>query len=188
MGDLACLRRHDGSVIWQRNILEDFDGRNPPWLISESPLVDGGHLIVTPGGRNAGMVTLDKMSGRTVWVSTELSDQAGYASPIVADVDGVRTVMTLTAEAGVGVRASDGHLMWRYPRVANSTATLRHRSSTTTRCSTPRPMAGRGPARPESGGRGGPRRGDLLHPGPTESPRRRRTRGTATSTAFTTRS
>ena len=124
MGDLACLRRHDGSVIWQRNILEDFDGRNPPWLISESPLVDGGHLIVTPGGRNAGMVTLDKMSGRTVWVSTELSDQAGYASPIVADVDGVRTVMTLTAEAGVGVRASDGHLMWRYPRVANSTANI----------------------------------------------------------------
>ena len=124
MGDLACLRRHDGSVIWQRNILEDFDGRNLPWLISESPLVDGGHLIVTPGGRKAGMVALDKLSGRTVWVSTELSDQAGYASPVVADVDGVRTVMTLTAEAGVGVRASDGHLMWRYPRVANSTANI----------------------------------------------------------------
>ena len=124
MGDLACLRRHDGSVIWQRNILEDFGGRNPPWLISESPLVDGGHLIVTPGGRNAGMVALDKMSGRTVWVSTELSDQAGYASPVVADVDGVRTVMTLTSQAGVGVRASDGHLMWRYRRVANGTANI----------------------------------------------------------------
>ena len=124
MGDLACLRRRDGSVIWQRNILEDFDGRNPPWLISESPLVDGDHLIVTPGGRNAGMVALDKMSGRTVWVSTELSDQAGYASPVVADVDGVRTVMTFTSEAGVGVRASDGHLMWRYRRVANSTANI----------------------------------------------------------------
>ena len=124
MGDLACLRRHDGSVIWQRNILEDFDGRNPPWLISESPLVDGDHLIVTPGGRNAGMVALDKMSGRTVWVSTELSDQAGYASPVVADVDGVRTVMTLTSQAGVGVRAADGHLMWRYRRVANSTANI----------------------------------------------------------------
>ena len=124
MGDLACLSSQDGSVIWQRNILEDFDGRNPPWLISESPLVDGGHLIVTPGGRNAGMVALDKLSGRTVWVSTELSDQAGYASPVVADVDGVRTVMTFTSEAGVGVRASDGHLMWRYPGVANSTANI----------------------------------------------------------------
>ena len=102
-----------GSVVGQRNILKDFGGRNISWLISESPLVDGNHVIVTPGGRNAGMVALDKMTGRTVWVSRELSDEAGYASPIVADVQGVRTIMTLTAEAGVGVRASDGKLMFR---------------------------------------------------------------------------
>ena len=40
-GDLACLRAQDGTVVWQRNILNDFGGRNIPWLISESPLVDG---------------------------------------------------------------------------------------------------------------------------------------------------
>ena len=32
--------------------------------------------------------------------------------------------MTLTAEAGVGVRASDGKLMWRYEPAANSTANI----------------------------------------------------------------
>jgi outer membrane protein assembly factor BamB len=37
-------------------------------------------------------------------------------------VQGVRTLMTMTAEAGVGVRASDGKLMWRYRPVANNTA------------------------------------------------------------------
>jgi outer membrane protein assembly factor BamB len=123
-GDLACLLARDGTSVWQRNILKDFGGRNIPWLISESPLVDGNQLIVTPGGRNAGIVALDKMSGKTIWTSRELSDQAGYASPVVADVQGVRTVMTLTAEAGVGVRASDGKLMWRYRPVANTTANI----------------------------------------------------------------
>lgn len=123
-GDLACLLARDGTSVWQRNILKDFGGRNIPWLISESPLVDGNQLIVTPGGRNAGIVALDKMSGKTIWTSKELSDQAGYASPVVADVQGVRTVMTLTAEAGVGVRASDGKLMWRYRPVANTTANI----------------------------------------------------------------
>jgi outer membrane protein assembly factor BamB len=123
-GDLVCLRAQDGSVLWQRNILKDFGSRNIPWLISESPLVDGNRLVVTPGGRNAGIVALDKMSGKTIWVSKELSDSPGYASCIVADVQGIRTVMTLTADAGVGVRASDGKLMWRYPRVANSTANV----------------------------------------------------------------
>jgi outer membrane protein assembly factor BamB len=123
-GDLACLGVKDGSAIWQRNILKDFGGRNIPWLISESPLVDGSAVIVTPGGRNAGIVSLDKMTGKTIWVSKELSDDAGYASPVVADVQGVRTVMTLTSAAGVGVRASDGKLMWTYRPVANGTANI----------------------------------------------------------------
>ena len=123
-GDLACLLARDGTSVWQRNILEDFGARNIPWLLSESPLVDGNQLIVTPGGRNAGMVALDKMTGKTIWTSKELSDQAGYASPVVASVQGVRTIMTLTAQAGVGVRASDGKLMWRYRPVANSTANI----------------------------------------------------------------
>jgi outer membrane protein assembly factor BamB len=123
-GDLACLRVQDGTVVWQRNILQDFGGRNIGWLISESPLVDGNQVVVTPGGRGAGMAALDKMTGKTIWTSNELSDQAGYASPIVADVQGVRTIMTLTSEAGVGVRASDGKLMWRHQAVANDTANI----------------------------------------------------------------
>jgi outer membrane protein assembly factor BamB len=123
-GDLACLRASDGTVVWQRNILKEFNGQNPYWLLSESPLVDGNLVIVTPGGRGAGMVALDKMSGKTVWVSKELSDTAGYASPIVADVGGVRTVMNFTADAGVGVRASDGKLMWRNSEASNGTANI----------------------------------------------------------------
>ncbi len=122
-GDLACLKT-DGTAVWQRNILRDFGGRNLRWLISESPLVDGNNVIVSPGGRNAGMVALDKMTGKTVWTSKDLSDPAGYASPIVADVQGVRTVMTLTSSAGVGVRANDGKLMWHYTRAANNVANI----------------------------------------------------------------
>ncbi len=122
-GDLWCLRQ-DGSEVWHRNILRDFSARNIPWLISESPLVDGNRLIVSPGGRGAGIVALDKMTGATLWTSKELSDEAAYASAIVADVQGVRTVMTYTADAGVGVRASDGKLMWKYRPVANNTANI----------------------------------------------------------------
>jgi outer membrane protein assembly factor BamB len=123
-GDLACVRSADGTVVWAFNMLKAFHGSNPDWLVSESPLIDGSNLIVTPGGPKAGIVALDKTTGRTVWKSEELSDPAAYSSCIVADVDGVRTVMTLTSRAGVGVRASDGKLMWRYEKVANRTANV----------------------------------------------------------------
>lgn len=123
-GDLAALKVLDGSVLWQRNILRDFRGRNITWLISESPLVDGDKVIVTPGGPGAGVVALDKMTGKTIWTSKELNDEAGYSSVIAADVQGVRTLMTLTGAAGVGIRAADGKLLWSYARAANNTANI----------------------------------------------------------------
>jgi outer membrane protein assembly factor BamB len=123
-GDLACLRAADGTAIWQRNILRDFSGRNISWLISESPLVDGDRVLVSPGGRDASVVALDKMTGKTVWTSRGLSDDAGYASLIAADIGSVRTLMTFTAAAGVGLRASDGKVMWRYRQAANGTANI----------------------------------------------------------------
>jgi outer membrane protein assembly factor BamB len=122
-GDLACLEI-DGTAVWQRNILRDFGGRQLQWLISESPLVDGPHVIVSPGGPGAGMVKLDKMTGKTVWTAKELSDPAGYSSVIAADVQGVRVYLTFTASAGVGVRASDGKLMFRYQKAANYVANV----------------------------------------------------------------
>jgi outer membrane protein assembly factor BamB len=108
--------------VWKRNILRDFDGQNPNWHISESPLIDGNMLVVTPGGRGAGMVALEKGSGKEMWRCAEMSGGAGYASCIVADVHGVRTIMNLTARAGVGVRAKDGKLMWAYEKAANRVA------------------------------------------------------------------
>jgi len=122
-GDLACLRT-DGSVVWQMNILEEFGGSQPQWLVSESPLIDGPDVVVSPGGPGAGIVKLDKMTGRTVWTSRELSDTAGYSSITVGDVQGIRTYMTFTAEAGVGVRASDGKLMFRYTGASNNVANI----------------------------------------------------------------
>jgi outer membrane protein assembly factor BamB len=122
-GDLACLKT-DGTHVWHRSILKDFGGQQLQWLVSESPLIDGPHVVVSPGGPGAGMVKLDKLTGQTVWTSKELSDTAAYSSIIAADVQGVRTYMTFTAEAGVGVRASDGKLMFRYPRAANRTANV----------------------------------------------------------------
>ena len=123
-GELACLKATDGSIVWRRNILKDFGGRNPRWLISESPLVEANHVIVTPGGEGASIVALDKLTGKTVWKTNELSDEAGYSSCLAVDIQGVRTIVGFTGNAGVGVRASDGKLMWRYEKVSNRTANI----------------------------------------------------------------
>ena len=40
-----------------------------PWGYSESSLVDGERVIVTPGDAEATLVALDKRTGSTVWKS-----------------------------------------------------------------------------------------------------------------------
>ena len=38
----------DGKKVWSKELVGDFGGKVPPWGYSESALVDGGRLIITP--------------------------------------------------------------------------------------------------------------------------------------------
>jgi outer membrane protein assembly factor BamB len=120
-GDLACLQVNDGKIIWQRNLQRDFGGRLPTWSYRESPLVDGEKVICTPGGEDATLVALDKLTGKTIWKSQIPGGPgASYASVIAFDFDGQRQYVQFTHKALVGVAASDGKFLWRYDRPANS--------------------------------------------------------------------
>jgi outer membrane protein assembly factor BamB len=123
-GLLVCLRAVDGTAVWQRDLMKDFSGRNITWLLSESPLIDGDKVIVSPGGRRAGMVALEKMTGKTIWTAADVSEEAGYSSVVPVEVGGIRAYTTFTSSAAIGVRASDGKLMWRYTRAANDVANI----------------------------------------------------------------
>ena len=78
-GDVACLQVKDGKIIWQRSLTDDFGGRIPTWSYRESPLVDGDKVIFTPGGQDAILVALNKLTGETIWKS-KMSDAAASAA------------------------------------------------------------------------------------------------------------
>ena len=119
-GDVACLQAKDGKIVWQLSLTRDFGGRVPRWSYRESPLVDGDKVIYTPGGQEATLVALDKLTGKTIWKSqVPDSPKASYASAIAIDFDGQRQYVQLTERALVGVAASDGKFLWRYDRPAN---------------------------------------------------------------------
>ncbi len=49
-GDVACYKTADGEEVWHIHRERDLGGADPGgWLYAESPLIDGGHLICTPG-------------------------------------------------------------------------------------------------------------------------------------------
>ena len=120
-GEVSCLRVRDGKILWQRSLQKDFGGKLPSWSFRESPLVDGDKVICTPGGEDATLVALDKLTGRTLWQSqVPDSPKASYASVIAITFAGQRQYVQLTAKALIGVAATDGKFLWRYNRAANA--------------------------------------------------------------------
>lgn len=123
LGDLVCLDAKNGQRRWHKNILKEFDGRAGHWGICESPLIDGEKVIVTPGGRGATIVALNKNTGSELWKARVPGDPGpGYASAITVDVGGVRQYVNFTARGLVGVRAEDGEFLWQNNSAANGTA------------------------------------------------------------------
>jgi outer membrane protein assembly factor BamB len=79
---------------------------------SFSPLVDRGLVIFHVGGHNQGALTaFDANTGDVKWRWT--GDGPAYASPIVADFDGTRQVVTFTQDNLIGVDAATGALLWK---------------------------------------------------------------------------
>ena len=121
-GDLICLEAATGKKIWASNLLDRFKASNIRWGISESPLIDGGKVIVNPGGRNASVVALDKNDGKLIWKSQ--SDKAGYSSAVAVEAAGARQYILFTGKGAVGLLAKNGELLWRYNGAANGTANI----------------------------------------------------------------
>lgn len=131
-GDLVAFEAATGKEVWRKNLERDFGGSMMSgWRWSESPLVDGDRLIVTPGSNDALLVALDKKTGKEIWrtKTSPLSgpkgkDGAGYSSVVISSGAGVKQYIQLVGRGVVSVRASDGKLLWTYNKVANETANI----------------------------------------------------------------
>jgi outer membrane protein assembly factor BamB len=135
-GDLLCADVSTGRPIWRRALPEEFGGRmmfagdRYDWRFSESPLVDGTRVVVSPGAKDAALVALDKATGTTLWRASvpELGerglDGAAYSSIVVSEGAGVRQYVQLLGRGLVGIEADTGRFLWGFNRIANHVANI----------------------------------------------------------------
>jgi outer membrane protein assembly factor BamB len=114
LGDVVCLDARSGRQQWSVNILDRFGGENIQWALAESVLIDGDNAICCPFGKRGSVVALNKRTGETVWAAADVGDKAGYATPALAELDGLRMILTMSAKALVGVNADKGRVLFRY--------------------------------------------------------------------------
>lgn len=115
-GVLHACNAADGKTTWSKDLTKDFGGKKDDiWGYSESPLVDGPHLVCTPGGTDT-MVKLDKKTGEVVWKAKRKDDRgAGHASIVISNIGKFKVYVQTTGSGGLGVDASTGKVLWEYP-------------------------------------------------------------------------
>jgi outer membrane protein assembly factor BamB len=124
-GEMVCLDSTTGRKIWHKNLKTDLGGQMMSgWGYSESPLVDGGWVLCTPGGAKGTVACLNKRTGKVRWRSTGLTDPACYSSLTIDESGGKRQYIVTTGKGLAGLAVDNGRVLWHYERPQFRTAVI----------------------------------------------------------------
>jgi outer membrane protein assembly factor BamB len=99
-----------GKLLWQKPATT----AQPMYHTAMSPIVAEHLVIVHVGGPgNAALTAFDVATGAVRWEWK--GDSPAYGSPVVADIAGTRQLVTFTHQYLIGVRVTDGVLLWQRP-------------------------------------------------------------------------
>ncbi|MEM9644504.1 MAG: PQQ-binding-like beta-propeller repeat protein, partial [Planctomycetota bacterium] len=119
---LHCLRANDGELVWKRDVLKEFDGRNIEWKNASSPVLQDGIVYVGGGGQDESFLAFDALTGDLKWKTGD--ETITHATPQIAEINGVDQIVYFVQSGLVSLRLSDGKEIWRtqYPFSVSSAA------------------------------------------------------------------
>lgn len=111
---LTCLNTSDGSLVWKRDLIEEFGGHGPDFEAGASPLLHGDLVLVNGpiDGNGSKLLGIDKHDGHMVW--TGPSAKLTHSTPVATTILGVRQVLFYTGGGVVSIVPETGQELWRY--------------------------------------------------------------------------
>ena len=126
LGTLLCLDETTLNVVWEKDLITEFGGKNLQFGITESPLIVGEKIYLTPGGEKHNMIALNKNTGALIWSSPGTGRQSTYCSPLYIGDQSVPMVVTwlegqkrdsskIQDNTLTAFNAETGELLWALP-------------------------------------------------------------------------
>jgi outer membrane protein assembly factor BamB len=112
MGDLYCLNKLDGSIVWSREFKADFEGIYPLHGHSEAAVVNEKMVFWNPGGVAHNVVALDRFTGELIWSHPGLGERSAYNPGQLIELPQRDLYVTFSAYHLMGFDAETGELLW----------------------------------------------------------------------------
>ena len=113
-GDLYCLDAENGDVRWSINTVKEHTGAVPKFGLACHPLVVGDRLYIYASGQ-AGLLCLDKKTGKKLWNYGPAPATKGFGSPHRARVGGRDIIACFSDSLLWGLDPASGELIWSLP-------------------------------------------------------------------------
>lgn len=114
IGILYCFNAETGDIIWEKDILKEYNGRNLEFGLCENLVIDDDVLFCTPAGKEVTVVALNRKTGSLLWKNNVNSDSSAYSNPNLIKIGGKKYFINQTQKTLFALNAKTGELAWTY--------------------------------------------------------------------------
>ncbi|MDX9974800.1 MAG: PQQ-binding-like beta-propeller repeat protein, partial [FCB group bacterium] len=113
---VVCLDPKTGDFKWGLSMVDQLGATEPLWYTGQCPLIDGGKVIIAPGGPDALLAAVDCATGQVVWKTPNPDKwKMSHSSVLPLTLAGTRMYVYAAVGGVVGVSPDDGKLLWSVP-------------------------------------------------------------------------
>ena len=114
MGNLYCINRNSGKIIWSKDLTADFGGVLPLHGHSEAPLIQGDRIFWTPGGKAYNVIALNRFNGKLLWSHKGFGEPSAYNQPKLIEHLSGNILVTFSSYHLMGFETGTGTLLWSH--------------------------------------------------------------------------
>jgi outer membrane protein assembly factor BamB len=111
--NVVCVSRETGELRWGLNLVREYGATVPPWYTSQCPLVEGGTVILAPGGNDALCLAVELATGKPIWKTPNPRGwKMTHVSLTPVEFAGRRMYVYCGSGGVAAVDAKNGTLLW----------------------------------------------------------------------------
>ena len=112
LGVVTCMSANSGDIKWSKDLFKEYGGEQIEWGVTETLVIDGEKLFVTPGGKQHNVIALNRLTGNLIWTSKGKGEKSAYCTPLLIKLPARTLLVTHTESHVIGLDAADGKLLW----------------------------------------------------------------------------